>query len=142
MSHRNSFYILAQLSDQEDELEAIDTTIADMIERNRHLTEEMQILDFETQARRNECVRTECIIHQTRNRMRAAEMNKTRLDLQMMYAKIELLMMKSRTWTDYSLWDNIATEDIPYFAECAIKAAEYDLQLELEITKDIMLGRV
>jgi hypothetical protein len=59
----------------------------------------------------------------------------------MTHAKIEAQLMKMRAWSNDD-WSYIDDEDLPYFAECAIKAAEYDLQLEIELAKDIMLGVV
>ena len=137
----NSFQALAQLSSIEEQIDTTDTQIIEMMDANRRLTEEIAALEFATRTYINECVVYEKMIQQTRNSSRAAESNRTILGTHMTYAKIESQLMKTRVWSNDD-WNYINDDELPYFAECAIKTAEYDLQIELELAKDIMLGVV
>jgi hypothetical protein len=141
ISHGNSFQVLAQLSSIEEQIETTDAQIVEMMETNRQLTEKIAAIEFTTQTYINECVVYERMIQQIRNRTRTDELKRAVLGTHMTRAKIESQLMKARTWSNDD-WYHIDDEDMPYFAECAIKAAEYDLQLELELAKDIMMGLV
>ena len=137
----NSFQALATLITIEDQLESTERAIAQQIEENRQLTEKLDVLEMEARSYINECVVYEKMIQQNRSSTRTAELKRSALGTQLMRAKIESQLMKTRVWSNDD-WNFIDDEDIPYFAECAIKAAEYDLQIELELAKDIMMGVV
>ena len=137
ISHRNSFQVLAQLSSIEEHLETTDTSIIEMMEANRRLKDEISTLEFTAQTHMSQCIVYEKMIQQTR----IAKSTRTLLGTSMTRAKIEARLMKTRVWSNDD-WSNITEDDLPYFAECAIKAAEYDLQMEIELAKDIMLGLV
>ena len=141
ISYGNSFQVLANLSSIQEQLETTDVTIIEMMEENRRLTEEIAALEFTTQTRLNVCLVYEKMIQPIRNSIRTAESKRTILGTLMTRAKIEAQLMKMRVWSNDD-WSFIDDDDLPYFAECAIKAAEYDLQMELELAKDIMLGLV
>jgi len=81
----------------------------------------------------------EKMIQQTRNSSRTTESKRSALGTQLARAKIESQLMKTRVWSNEN-WNLIDADDLPYFAECVIKTAEYDLQMELELAKDIMMG--
>ncbi len=137
----NSFQTLATLTSIEEQLETTELAITQRIEENRQLTEKLAALEMEARSYINECVVYEKMIQQIRNSSRITEVKRSALGTQLTRAKIESQLMKTRVWSnDY--WNFIDDEDIPYFAECAIKAAEYDLQMELELAKDIMMGVV
>jgi hypothetical protein len=135
----NSFQALATLSSIEDQLETIDFEINQLIDENQQLTEKLAMLETEARSYINECVVYEKMIQQTRNSSRTAESKRSALGTQLTRAKIESQLMKTRVWSNDN-WNLIDDEDLPYFAECAIKAAEYDLQMELELAKDVMMG--
>ena len=137
----NSFQALATLITIEDQLESTERAIAQQIEENRQLTEKLDVLEMEARSYINECVVYEKMIQQIRSSTRTAELKRSALGTQLTRAKIESQLMKTRVWSNDD-WNFINDEDIPYFAECAIKAAEYDLQIELELAKDIMMGVV
>ena len=137
----NSFQALATLITIEDQLESTERAITQQIEENRQLTEKLALLEMEARSYINECVVYEKIIQQNRSSTRTAELKRSALGTQLTRAKIESQLMKTRVWSNDD-WNFIDDEDIPYFAECAIKAAEYDLQMELELAKDIMMGVV
>ena len=141
ISNRNSFQALAQLSLIQEQLETTDAQIIEIMEANRRLTEEITALEYTTHTYINECVVYEKMVQQIRNNIRTAELKRTILGTSMSRAKIEAQLMKMRAWSNDD-WSYIDDEDLPYFAECAIKATEYDLQLEIELAKDIMLGVV
>jgi hypothetical protein len=137
----NSFQALATLTTIEEQLETTDLEINQLIDENRQLTDKLGVLETEARSYINECVVYEKMIQQIRNSSRTAELRRSALGAQLTRAKIESQLMKTRVWSNDD-WDFINDEDLPYFAECAIKAAEYDLQMELELAKDIMMGVV
>lgn len=141
ISHGNSFQALATLSSIHEQLETTDTQIIEMMDANRRLTEEIAALEFTAQTHMSECIVYEKLIQQTRNSLRTAESKRTVLGTHMTRAKIEAQLMKMRTWSNDE-WSYMDDEDTQYFAECTIKASEYDLQLELELAKDIIMGLV
>jgi hypothetical protein len=137
----NSFQALATLTTIEDQIETTDLEIEQLIDENRQLTEKLAVLETEARSYINECVVYEKMIQQIRSSSRITELKRSALGAQLTRAKIESQLMKTRVWSNDD-WDFIDDEDLPYFAECAIKAAEYDLQMELELAKDIMMGLV
>ena len=137
----NSFQALATLTTIEEQLETTDFEINQLIDENRQLTEKLAVLETEARSYINECVVYEKMIQQIRSSSRITEMKRSALGAQLTRAKIESQLMKTRVWSNDD-WNFIDDEDLPYFAECAIKAAEYDLQMELELAKDIMMGVV
>lgn len=137
----NSFQALATLTTIEEQLETTDFEINQLIDENRQLTEKLAVLETEARSYINECVVYEKMIQQIRSSSRITEMKRSALGAQLTRAKIESQLMKTRVWSNDD-WNFIDDEDLPYFAECAIKAVEYDLQMELELAKDIMMGVV
>lgn len=135
----NSFQALATLSSIEEQLETTDLAIFEIMEENRQLTEKLAVLEMEARLYINECVVYEKMIQQIRISSRTAELKRSALGTQLTRAKIESQLMKTRVWSNDD-WNLIDDDDLPYFAECTIKAAEYDLQMELELAKDIMMG--
>lgn len=135
----NSFQALATLSSIEEQLETTDLAIFEIMEENRQLTEKLAGLETEARLYINECVVYEKMIQQIRISSRTAELKRSALGTQLTRAKIESQLMKTRVWSNDD-WNLIDDDDLPYFAECVIKAAEYDLQMELELAKDIMMG--
>ncbi len=141
ISHGNSFQALTKLSSIQEQIDTTDAAIIEMMEANHRLREKITALEFTTQTCLNECVVYEKMIQHARTSIRTAESNRNVLGTLMTRAKIESQLMKTRVWSNED-WSFIDDDDLPYFAECAIKAAEYDLQMELELAKDIMLGLV
>ena len=135
----NSFQALATLSSIDDQIETTDVEINQLIDVNRQLTDKLVVLETEARSYINECVVYEKMIQQIRISSRITELKRSALGAQLTRAKIESQLMKTRVWSKDD-WNFIDDEDIPYFAECVIKAAEYDLQMELELAKDIMMG--
>ena len=132
---------MTKLSSIQEQIDTTDAAIIEMMEANHRLREKITALEFTTQTCLNECVVYEKMIQQARTSIRTAESNRNVLGTLMTRAKIESQLMKTRVWSNED-WSFIDDDDLPYFAECAIKAAEYDLQMELELAKDIMLGLV